>query len=85
MLQPFSDAEVGSVMVHTTANRGHSAEELADMAVDKLIHVGGSAPAPIRDQALAYKERVREVMLFYIRQAMLSERTTMLAEIKETI
>jgi hypothetical protein len=80
--------EVGSVMVSTTENRGHSPEELADMALNKIVQIGDEAPEPIRAQALAYKERLREILVFYIRQAMLSERVTMrgeiVAQIKET-
>jgi len=75
------DMEIGEVLVHATENRGHSAEELTEMALSKIILVGDDAPEPIRAQALAYKERLRGVLLFYMRQAMLSERVTMRAEI----
>ena len=73
--------DVGSVDVHTTINRGHSAEELVDMAMNKIMYVGENAPPAIRDQAMAYREQLRAILLFYIRQAMLSERVTMKAEI----
>ena len=73
--------DVGSVDVHTTINRGHSAEELVDMAMNKIMYVGENAPPAIRDQAMAYREQLRNILLFYIRQAMLSERVTMRAEI----
>lgn len=80
--------EVGSVTVSTTENRGHSPEELAEMALNKIVQIGEEAPEPIRAQALAYKERLREILVFYMRQAMLSERVTMrgeiVAQIKET-
>ncbi len=76
-----ADMEVGNVAVHVTKNRGHSAEELTEMALNKIILVGSDAPEPIKAQALAYKERLRAVLLFYMRQAMLSERVTMKAEI----
>ena len=82
--QAFS-MEMGSVMVHATQNRGHSAEELTDMALDKIILVGEEMPEPIKAQALAYKDDLRRVVLFYIRQAMLSERVTMRAEISAEI
>ena len=88
MSDPFAST-VGSVMVHTTENRGHSAEELADMALGKMITVGDTAPEPIKAQALAYRDELRTILVFYMRQAMLSERTTMraelTAEIKDTI
>ena len=83
LIKPLAAAEVGSVVVHTTSNRGHTAEELAEMALDKILYVGSDAPEPIKAQALSYKESIRKVLVFYMRQAMLSERTTMAAEIKE--
>ena len=76
-----ADMAVGNVAVHVTKNRGHSSEELTEMALNKIILVGSDAPEPIKAQALAYKERLRVVLLFYMRQAMLSERVTMKAEI----
>jgi len=80
---------VGSVMVHTTTNRGHSPEELAEMALDKILYIGEEVPEPIRDQALAYREKIRNILVFYMRQAIQSERSTMraelTAEIKDTI
>ena len=79
MFNPLG-TDVGNVMVHTTQNRGHSAEELTEMALDKIIFVGKEAPEPLREQALAYRDNIRSVLLFYMRQAMLSERTTMAAE-----
>ena len=78
----FTGAEVGSVMVHTTNNRGHTPEELAEMALDKIIYIGEDVPEPLRDQALAYKERLRAVLIFYMQQAIKSERTTIRAEIR---
>ena len=79
MINPLMDAEVGSVMVHTTSNRGHSAEELAEMALDKIVFIGEDAP--IQAQALAYRENIRRILIFYMRQAMLSERSTLRAEL----
>ena len=82
-------SEVGNVMVHTTSNRGHNAEELAEMALDKIIRVGDDAPEPIKAQALAYRENLRTILVFYMRQAMSSSTTTLraevTAEIKDTI
>jgi hypothetical protein len=81
MLNPLISSEVGNVLVHTTHNRGHSAEELAEMALDKIIYVGEGVPEPIRAQALAYREKIRSILVFYMRQAILSERTTIRAEL----
>ena len=77
--------EIGAVQVHTTQNRGHSAEELTEMALNKIILIGDSAPEPIKLQAMAYKERLRNIILFYMRQAMLSERSTFRGELVEEL
>ena len=77
--------EVGAVEVHTTQNRGHSAEELTEMALNKIILIGEEAPEPIRMQAEAYRDRLRNVIMFYMRQAMLSERATFRAELVEEL
>jgi len=38
-------------------------------------------PEPIRAQVMAYKDNLRDILLFYMRQAMLSERVTIRGEI----
>ena len=77
--------EVGHAYVCATKDRGHTAEELADMALNKIVFIGADVPDPIKEQALAYRENLRSVLVFYMRQAMLSERTTMKAEIMAEI
>ena len=81
LINPFANAEVGDVSVHTTRNRGHSAEELTEMALEKIMRGSGDMPEPIRAQVIAYKDSLRDILLFYMRQAMLSERVTIRAEI----
>lgn len=68
-----ADFKVG---VRTTSGRGFTPEELAQQCVDRLIFVSEDAPAPIRDQAVAYKARLEEVVRLYLKQAVLSDRTT---------
>ena len=59
------------------------------MALDKIMRVGDTAPEPIKAQALAYRDNLRTILIFYMRQAMLSERVTvrgeLTAEIKDTM
>ena len=73
----------GTVNVHTTEHRGHSPEELAEMAMDKIIHVSGDMPPAIRDQVEAYKDRLRAVLIFYLKQAQASERTTICVKLEK--
>ena len=81
LVNPFAKGEVGNVTVHTTCNRGHCAEELTEMALEKIINISGDMPEPIKAQVMAYKDNLRDILLFYMRQAMLSERVTIRAEI----
>ena len=60
----------------TTNNTGLGVDYWADRATDKIISVSAEAPPAIREQAEAFKENVRSVMTYYMKQAILSERTT---------
>jgi hypothetical protein len=64
-----SDSEVGNVDVTTTDYRGHTIEEVADRATNKIISVSDQAPAPIREQAHAFKEVCKKVIVYYMQEA----------------
>lgn len=68
--------KLGQVEVVTTNNTGLGVDHWADRATDHIISVSADAPPAIREQAEAFKENVRSVMTYYIKQAILSERTT---------
>ncbi len=68
-----SPAGVG---VRTTSGRGFTPEELAEQCVEKIIAVSDTAPPVIRDQAVAFGDRIESVILQYMRQAISSDRTT---------
>ena len=57
---------VGDVEVITTDNRGLSVEEAAQMAVNKILYVSKEAPEPLREQAIAFKDTVHEVIVHYL-------------------
>ena len=64
-----SDLEVGSLGVTTTDNRGHSVEEVSEMAVNKIISVSDTAPAPIRAQAHAFRDACKKIISYYMQEA----------------
>ena len=66
----------GIVEVQTTQHRGFPPEEGADRCLTKLLSVSDTAPPAIRDQAIAYKEHMRAVLVFYMKEAVQSDRTT---------
>ena len=70
------------VEVHTTDNRGFTPEEVAKRCVDKVVEVSDSAPPVIRDQARAFKEHLEKVIAFYMKEAIKSDRTTVVNAIK---
>jgi len=71
------------VEVQTTNNRGWTPEELADRALDKLLHVSKDADEQVRAQALVFKEQIRQVLVFYMKEAIRSDRTTICAELEK--
>jgi hypothetical protein len=73
---PPSQMSLGDVTVHTTSGRGWTPEEIAERALDKILYVSETAPDPIRQQAVAYRESVRAVLVHYLNEAVRSDRTT---------
>jgi hypothetical protein len=74
---------LGGVVVHTTNGRGHSPEELAEMALEKIIYVGSQSHPAIRDQAEAFKTHIRSVLVAYMKQAVVCHNTTIANRLKQ--
>jgi len=60
---------VGDIGVKTTHGRGHTVEEVAEMATNKLVSVSDTAPEPIKAQAHAFKNSCHFIIAFYMREA----------------
>ena len=73
------DGNVGSVTVIATVNRGMNAEEWAESAVRRIVSVSMDSPMPIREQALAFRENVKNILIHYFKKVARSERTTVKA------
>jgi hypothetical protein len=67
---------LGGVVVHTTENRGFTPEEITDRALDRIIYVGQNSHPAIREQAEAFRESIRGVILFYMKEAVASHNVT---------
>ena len=74
-------SEIGQVFVQTTNHRGFTAEEIADRAVNKIIHVGENVAPDIAKQARVFQEELRKVLEKYIAEAQESERQTIRAKL----
>ena len=73
------DGNVGSVTVTATVNRGMNAEEWAESAVRRIVSVSMDSPMPIREQALAFRENIKNILIHYFKKVARSERTTVKA------
>lgn len=65
---------VGSVNVKTSNNGGLTNEQVADLAVDKIVSISDEAPAHIRQQANQFREHLKKVMYHYLLLARKEER-----------
>ncbi len=74
---------VGAVNIVTSENGGLSNDQIADMAANKIIYISDDAPEPIRLQAEAFKDRVRNLVQYYVELARKEERATICAKIRE--
>jgi len=72
-----STSEIGDVMVMSTEGRGFTPEEVAERALDKIIYVGSQAHPAIRDQAEAFKDSIRQVLTYYMHEAVRSHNVTL--------
>jgi hypothetical protein len=78
-----SSLDVGSVLVATTQDKGHDPEFWAKAAADRIVSVGGNCHPLIAQQAEAFKESVQATAVFYIKEAIKSDRTTLIAELEK--
>jgi hypothetical protein len=83
MSGPLSVSELGNALVFTSDNGGHSPDQIAEMALNKIMVVSDTAPPVIREQAYAHRERLKDVLVFYMNRMCRSERTTIWALMKQ--
>ena len=68
---------VGSVMVETTQNKGHDPEFWAEQITKKICSVSADAAPHVRQQAEAFQNYIYTIVLYGIKNAITSDRTTM--------
>lgn len=79
----LGDVSVGAVEVHTTQYRGHTPEELANMAIGKIMYVGKDSHPLIRDQAEAFKGHIHHVLVEYMKKAVRCDRDTLAHRLRQ--
>jgi len=70
-------------VITSKANQGHSPEQIAEMALAKIIYVAQDANPLIREQAEAYKNHIRQVLVQYMKKAIKSNHTTIANKLRE--
>tara|TARA_R100001163_G_scaffold64312_1_gene58248 strand:+ start:2254 stop:2541 length:288 start_codon:yes stop_codon:yes gene_type:complete len=69
-------AQVGNVNVSTSNEGGLTDEQISELALEKICKVSETAPEPIKQQALAYKDNLKQILLYYVKLAKKEERAT---------
>lgn len=77
MFTTVGGGEIGDVMVMTTQGRGFTPEEVAERALAKIIYVGSQSHPAIREQAEAFKDSIRQVLVHYMHEAVRSHNVTL--------
>ena len=83
MFDISSSVSVGNIEVLTTDNKGHSIEDVAQMAANRILYIADEAPPPIRDQAQAFKDTLKQTLVYYMRQAVEQDRATICAKLRQ--
>ena len=73
----------GNVRVITTHGRGQTPEEVAERALERVINVGDKSHPLLRDQAHAFKEDLRHLLVFYMYEAINSHNTTLANRLRD--
>ena len=76
MLQVDLEASVGTLGVETTHFRGHTPEEWAKMAANRIVSISNTAPEPIRQLAHAFTRQVEVLLADYMHKAVESHMCT---------
>lgn len=67
---------VGTPFVTTSADGGHSPEQVAELCVNRIIQISDTAPPELAGQARAFREQVLAVVLHYVKLAAQEDRAT---------
>ena len=76
MFTTSGGALLGEIKAMGVSGRGFTPEELAENALDRIISISSSADPVIRQQAEAFREHLRAVLISYGRQCIRSNHTT---------
>ena len=74
---------LGAFEVVTSENKGHDVEFWATTATNRIVNVGAKSHPIIAQQAEAFKQAVHQTVLYYMKEALNSDRTTLASELEQ--
>tara|TARA_R100000773_G_scaffold43671_2_gene42621 strand:- start:998 stop:1285 length:288 start_codon:yes stop_codon:yes gene_type:complete len=77
-------SQAGKVNVMTSDQGGLSNEQLADLAVDKIVSISDEAPTHVRQQANQFREHLKNVLYHYLLLARREERGTIIQALRSS-
>ena len=77
MIEIDTTSTLGSIGVSTTEYKGHTPEFWAERCTERICGISENAEPHIRQQAEAYRLAIYSTILYYIKEAINSERCTM--------
>ena len=75
--------ESSGIHVFTKDHGGFKPEEVAERALDKIIQVGDQSHPLVREQAIAFRNHIRGVLVFYMNEAVKFDRVTLAHKLRE--
>lgn len=74
--------EIGALLgvgyeVHTSSGRGFTPEEIAERAIKDVLYISDQTHPAIRDQAHDFRDRVKQVLISAMHEAIRSNNTTL--------
>jgi len=75
--------ESSGIQVATKDFGGFTPEEVAERALDRIIQVGDQSHPLVREQAIAFRNHIRGVLVFYMNEAVKFDRVTLAHKLRE--
>ena len=83
MISVHGLGESSGIQVFTKDHGGFTPEEIAERALDKIIQVGENSHPLVREQANAFRNNIRGVLVFYMNEAVKFDRVTLAHKLRE--
>jgi len=77
-------SKIGNVNVMTSDKGGLTNEQIADLAVDKIVSISNDAPPHIRQQANQFREHLKNVLYHYLLLARNEERGSIIQALRSS-